>query len=279
MIELGDYQVLPLADRPFRLDAGSMLGALPRPLWPREVAVDSANRMELATRPMLVSRGTIRVLVDTGLGTKHSAKVRGHLAIPEGPGLLARLEEAGVHPDSISVVAMTHLHMDHAGYLTRRDERGRLVPTFPRARVVVQRGEWEEATAPEGGGRGWYVTDDLLPLAEAGRVELLDGPAEILPGLFLEPTGGHTRHHQLVRVAAGGRTLVYPADILPTRHHLHLRTIMAYDDHAADTHARKRELLERAAAEGWLVAFDHDPDLAVARVEPARGGFRAVPVT
>lgn len=271
MVRLGPLTVSVLPGGSFALDGGAMFGVVPRVLWEKTAPPDARNRVRLAANVTLVEAGGRRVLVDTGLGDKWTDRERETFAIERGPGLLDALREAGASPEDVDFVVNTHLHFDHAGGNTRL-AGGRPVPAFPRARYVVQRGEWEDAHAGHERSRASYRAENYDPLADAGQLELIEGERELVPGVRAVPVGGHTRHHQMVVVEGGGRTLVVPTDLVPTTSHLPLPWVMAYDLHPYDTVEAKRRLLARAAAEGWLVVFYHDPRTAIGRV--AREGDR-----
>src|SRR5690606_6782424 len=140
----------------------------------------------------------------------------------------ACLAEAGVRVDDVSHVILTHLHLDHAGGATRR-VGDQLVPSFPNARYFVQRGEWDVANHPDQRSSPSYRPDDFRPLMEHGVLELLDGEGEILPGVSVRKTPGHTLHHQSVRIADGDRVLWYLGDIFPTSRHLKPNYVMGFD--------------------------------------------------
>jgi glyoxylase-like metal-dependent hydrolase (beta-lactamase superfamily II) len=186
--------------------------------------------------------------------------------------LLGGLRACGLGPEDIDVVVNTHLHFDHSGGNTRL-EGGRLVPTFPRARYVVQRGEWDDATHPHERNRASYRADDFVPVADAGQLDLIDGEAVLAPGVRAVRVGGHTTHHQMVVVESGGETLVVPTDLLPTASHLPLPFVMGYDLFPVATLEAKRKLLESAAEGGWRILFYHDARTPLGRVRRDGEGY------
>jgi glyoxylase-like metal-dependent hydrolase (beta-lactamase superfamily II) len=179
--------------------------------------------------------------------------------------VLPSLAALGLGPQDIDVVVNTHLHFDHAGGNTRV-EGGRTLPTFPRARYVVQLGEWEDATRPHERNRASYQERDFVPLAEARLLDTVQGEVELLPGVRVVPVGGHTAYHQMVLVESRGETLAIPTDVLPTASHLPLPYITGYDLFPLGSLEAKRRLLARACDEGWSLLFYHDPRVAVARI-------------
>jgi len=262
---VGDARVTVLHDGTIALDGGAMFGVVPRVVWEKRDPPDERNRVTLGLNVALIESGGKRVLVDTGMGERWSEKEVRMYRIDRSTTLLGGLRARGLGPEDIDVVVNTHLHFDHAGGNTRV-EGGRVVPAFPRARYVVQRGEWDDATHPHERSRASYRADDFVPVAEAGQLDLIDGEAEVAPGVRAVRVGGHTTHHQMVVVESGGETLVVPTDLLPTASHLPLPFVMGYDLFPVATLEAKRKLLDAAVEGGWRILFYHDPRTPVGRV-------------
>jgi len=275
-VKIGDLDVEIVSGGAFKLDGGGMFGVVPRPLWSRSFTPDDLGRIQLDTNCLLVRTGDELVLVDTGNGSKMGEKERGIFDLAAGDPLLQNLAQRGVRPEAVTVVLLTHLHMDHAGGASRVSG-DLVVPSFPNAEVVVQRQEWEDALHNHSHMRTSYRLENLRPLQESGRLRLLDGDAEVAPGVSVQVTGGHTRAHQAVFVRGGGQTLFYPADICPTAAHLRPAYNMGYDMAPYETMTVKAELLDRAVREEWLVVFDHDPSAGPVRVVREGEQLRAVP--
>ncbi len=265
MIPIGDIRVHVLSDGRFRLDGGAMFGVVPRVVWEKTDPADEKNRVDLALNVALIEAGGKRILVDTGMGDKWGEKERGIYALDRSTHLLASLRAIGLGPEDIDVVINTHLHFDHAGGNTRNLD-GRVVPTFPKARYVVQLGEWEDATRPHERNRASYLEENYVPLAAARQLDTVQGELELAPGVRVMPVGGHTAYHQMVVVESRGETLAIPTDIVPTASHLPLPFIMGYDLFPLGTLETKRRLLARALDEQWSLLFYHDPRVAVAKI-------------
>jgi glyoxylase-like metal-dependent hydrolase (beta-lactamase superfamily II) len=257
VIELGDVTVHLLNDGRFALDGGAMYGVVPRALWEKHDPPDEKNRVTLGLNIALVLTGGKKVLVDAGIGDKWSDKERAIYRIERTRTLLDSLRELGYGPEDIDVVVNTHLHFDHAGgNTTLRD--GKVVPTFPKARYVVQMGEWEDATHPNERNRASYLEPNFVPLAESRQLETVQGQAEVAPGVHVVPVGGHTAYHQMVIVEGGRQALVIPTDLVPTASHLPLPYIMGYDLFPVGTLEAKRRVLKDAAERGSTLLFYHD---------------------
>ncbi len=269
---LGDVRIRFYCGGRLSLDGGAMFGIIPKPLWSRAVRCDERNRIPLATTCLLVETAGRRVLIETGVGAKYDAKDRDIFALSDS-WLLDSLAADGVAVDSIDTVILTHLHFDHAGGVSRLDANGGVVPTFPAARFVVQRGEWEDAVTGHFVMTGTYRRENLEPLERSGRLERIDGEAEIAPGVSVLPLPGHTRHQQGVLIRGGGRALLQPADLLPTAAHVGLRWNMAYDLLPYENMRTKSRMLEAAQAGDWTIVTAQDPDWQTWRVQRTDKGF------
>lgn len=276
-MQFGDYRVEVVPDAEFRLDGGAMFGVVPRSLWQKVSPPDAENRVRLNTNCLYVEGAGERVLVETGMGDKWSPRQAEMYGLRRERTLSeSLLAHAGCAAEDVTVVVNTHLHFDHAGGNTRLDDEGRATPTFPNARYLVSRAEYEHAESPHERDRASYLPENWRPLAESGQLELKPADYEVLPGLRLETVPGHSRTMQCVRFERGGRKLFSFADLVPTRAHVPLAWIMGYDLYPVETLEAKRRLLPQAAREGWLCLFYHDPEAPVCRVVEEDGKLRAV---
>lgn len=272
-MRVGPYEIEIFSDGIFRLDGGSMFGVVPKVLWSKTKPADDLNRVAMDMNCLLIrdDAGHV-VIVETGAGPKLTEKQQRNYGIDTPPALLSELARRGVRPEDVTLVVNTHLHFDHAGGNTRRDG-DKIVPTFPRAAYTFQRLEWHDAMHANERTRGSYLEDDYAPLDATGKIEMVDGDAEVLPGLWLERVQGHTRGTQTVRITDGRATLWFSSDFMPDRHHLPLPWIPAFDLFPLDTLEAKRVLLPRAANESWTVAFTHDLP-RFGRVSSVEGRYR-----
>ncbi len=266
-MNLGAWQLDTVSGGTFQLDGGTMFGVVPKPLWEKFHAPDERNRIPSGTNCVLARNGTHTVLVDTGYGGKLSDRERKIYDIQPGEPLLDNLASLGVAPEEVDTVVLSHLHFDHAGGATRYDEHGELTPTFPKARYVVQQREWEDAMSCASELRGAYPMDNLAPLEEADQLDLIDGDTEILPGLRSRVTGGHTAGHQAFFFLSQKQVAIYLGDLCPMASHTPALWCMAYDTFPLTTRRQKPIVLGEAADQGWLVLWDHDPDMVACRLE------------
>jgi glyoxylase-like metal-dependent hydrolase (beta-lactamase superfamily II) len=276
-MHFGDIEVRYLDGGNFWLDGGAMFGVVPKVVWDKKSSPDERNRIRLRANSLLVRAHGKTIVIETGNGTKWDPKQRAIYNVQEGDPLVDSLAEHGVQRVEVDLVINTHLHFDHAGGNTRI-ENGRAVPTFPRARYVLQRGELTHASAPTERDRASYFPENFQPVTEAGLWNLVEGNTEILPGISVAGIPGHNANIQAVILSGGGKTLAFVADLLPTRHHIPLPWIMAYDLYPLQTLETKRKWLPRMAKENWIVVFGHDPDVAGATLHERDGKIEFEPV-
>ena len=274
-VTLGNLQLTSLNAGPFRLDGGAMFGVVTRPLWEKKARPDDRHRILLAMRPLVVEGDWGRLIIDCGAGDKLSAKHADIFGLDRARDVGDALAGAGLAADSIDVVLATHLHFDHIGGATTRNEAGSLVPRFPRATHAIRRGEWEDATHPHERNRASYMADDFVPLAAAGLVSFHDGDQEIKPGVRVVRSGGHTMHHQIVLIESGGRTAVFPADLISTTAHVDDAWILGFDLYPMDTFLFKQRFVREAIDREYLIFFEHDPLVSAGYIRE-QGGKRYV---
>jgi glyoxylase-like metal-dependent hydrolase (beta-lactamase superfamily II) len=276
-MHFGEIEVLPLDGGNFYLDGGAMFGVVPKTLWEKKAPADDRNRIRLAANSLLVRAANKNILVETGNGTKWDPKLRNIYGIQGGDPLRDSLARLGVAPEKVDMVINTHLHFDHAGGNTRVAD-GRDVPTFPTAQYVVQCAELEHAMNPTERERASYVADRFAPVSEAGQWRLVDGDVEIVPGISVVRIPGHNADIQAVKISGGNRTVIFVADMLPTRHHLPLAWMPGYDLYPLQTLETKRKRIAEIVAQGWIVAFGHDPDFPTATLHERNGKIEFEPV-
>jgi glyoxylase-like metal-dependent hydrolase (beta-lactamase superfamily II) len=276
--KVGSLNVHAIQAGGLRLDGGAMFGVVPKPLWERQIPADDRNRIALGMRCLLVDHPSGLVLIDSGLGNKENEKFLDIYGIENaGRGGRTALEDGlaslGVRPEDISLVINTHLHFDHGGGNTYRDEAGVVRPSFPRARYIVQRGEFDYATHTNERTAASYFNPNFVPLRDAGVLDLIEGEREIVQGIRVIASPGHVPFHQSVVIESGGETALFLADVMPTSAHVPLPWIMGYDVEPLVTLETKRSMLGHAARNGWLVIFEHDAAVASGRLVADGKGF------
>ena len=274
-MQFGNYRVEVIPDCEFRLDGGAMFGVVPRNLWSKVCPPDEQNRIRMNMNCLFIEAGDERILIDSGIGDKLTAKHRAMYGIDRRRSLGDSLRAiAGLAPEEITIVVNTHLHFDHAGGNTMFDPWGKAVASFPNARYFASRAEYEHAQAPTERDRASYLPDNWQPLMESGQLELKPANYEVVPGLRMETHAGHNRSMQCARLERDGQTLFAFADLVPTRAHLPFAWVMGYDLYPVETLDAKKKLLPQAARENWTCLFYHDPDVALGRIVEEAGKLR-----
>jgi glyoxylase-like metal-dependent hydrolase (beta-lactamase superfamily II) len=281
-LSIGAFQAHAVPTGLFGLDGGAMFGTVPRVLWEKSNPPDSQNRIAMEARALLLQSKDRRVLIDTGIGAdfvekygeKLGPKFAEMYAMDHGAtSLRSSLKKLGLTPDDITDVILTHLHFDHAGAATSSID-GKLVPTFKNATYYVQRANLETARTPNRRERASYYAANFEPLLEAGVLKILDGPVQdLIPGISVGVSDGHTTGQQYVRISDGKTTLYYCGDVIPTSSHVRLPWVMGYDLRPLDLIEEKAKLLEQAVRESAYLFFEHDPYLDVTQVIADRGDY------
>jgi glyoxylase-like metal-dependent hydrolase (beta-lactamase superfamily II) len=255
----------------FRSDAGALLGVVPRLMWNDLVIdeIDALHRILQALNCLLIETPAGRVLVETGIGDRISERGR-QMRDYCGPWIVPALEAAGFAPESVDAVAVSHLHYDHAGGVLRTDGTA----AFPRARFIAQLAEWEIALGENPRLVAGYDQPELRLFRDLGLRGAVQGEAEILPGVSVVPTGGHSGGHQGVLVRGRDRTVAFFGDLCMRPWNASPKWVTAYDDFPLDSVAVKGELFARAADEGWTVVLSHEPWHPVGRLARDRDRFR-----
>ncbi len=272
--KLGNFDLWILSDGELWLDGGSMFGIVPKSLWSKLAAPDEQNRIRLGLNPLLVRMGERFALIETGIDRKPDDKFRRIYGLSETNPLLDQLAILGVGPQDISLVVHTHLHFDHAGLNTRLVE-GRLVPTFPKARHIVQKQELEDALHPHERSQASYRAENVELLVEQGRFEVVEGEAEVLPGLRVLPAPGHTLGMQVVELASEGQRLAYTGDLVALRAQTPLLYIPAFDLYPMTTLETRKKMYQRWIEGGYLLCYTHEPGHPLGRLVRGEKGYQA----
>ncbi len=272
-MKLGAFEIYPLTDGMLRLDGGAMFGVVPKTVWEKHHPADSQNRIQLELGVLLIKAQGKNILVDTGIGNKCSDKFNKIYGVERRPSIEESLLKCGLSADDIDLVINTHFHFDHAGGNTRLDDNGQIHPTFSKASYFIQKGEWEAAKAPNERTKASYLLENYEVLTDQACLNLLEGDSEILKGISVIRTPGHTAHHQAVLIESQGQKAVFLGDLIPTASHIPLPYIMGYDLFPLTTLETKRTLLEQAFEEHWLLIFQHDPKVRMGYLKQVENRF------
>jgi len=273
-MRVGEWNIRTLLAGKFGLDGGAMFGVVPRTMWAKALPPDDFNRVPMVMRLMLVEGHGRTILVDVGAGAGHSSKNREIYAFEDTDHLLELVRGAGVEPSAITDVMLTHLHFDHGAGIVEPDGEGwRLL--FPKARHHVQRSQWTHALHPNPRDRASYYEERLRVMEQEGVLHLHEGPWTLAPGFQLLVFDGHTPGQQLPLITGGDTSVFFCGDLIPTHHHIPTPYVMSYDLFPVTVMAEKTATLERAAAENWVLLFEHDAHLDACRI--VKDGKRFAP--
>lgn len=261
--QVGDIEIAVICDGYIKLDAGAVMGLIPRVMWEPVIGrenIDAEHRMRLSLNCMVVRSRDAVLLVDTGMGNKVQGTTRERGFPGEYGQLLQGLDALGLRPADITAVANTHLHADHCGWNTVAGPDGAFVPTFPNARYFIQAGEYEVARHPNERTRGTYFAENFEPLEATGQLELVEGETELIPGVRFWPTPGHTADHASIALTSNGQTAIYTGDLV--HHAVQVERpawIPAFDILPLVSLETKKMLAERALRENALLICVHNP--------------------
>ncbi len=260
----------------FKLDGGAMFGVVPKSLWNKANPADENNMCSWAMRCLLIEHGNYRILVDNGMGDKQDAKFFSHYYLHGNDSLRRSLAAHGFTPEDITDVFLTHLHFDHCGGSIRRDDQGALVPAFPKAIYWSNAAHWSSALAPNEREKASFLKENILPMEEHGLLRFVDAAdgEEWLPDIRIRQVNGHTDAMMLPQIRYNDITILYCADLIPSVHHVALPWVMAYDMRPLETLKEKRSLLQEAAANNWVLYFEHDPHIECCTVVQTERGIR-----
>lgn len=267
----------------FKLDGGAMFGVVPKTIWNKTNPADENNLCTLAMRCLLVEDEDRLILIDTGIGNKQSEKFFSYYYLHGEDSLERSLEKAGFSPDDITDVFLTHLHLDHAGGAVKR-ENGVLTPAFKNAVYWTNRKHWNWATDPNDRERASFLSENILPLQEAGCLKFIDeegnlidrgsGRAQLTENFLVRFVGGHTESMMLPELHYNDRTIVFVADLLPTTGHIPVPYVAGYDVFPLRSIDEKKAFLEEAEQNNYILFMEHDPLVECCTVKRTEKGIR-----
>ena len=256
-VQVGDFRIVALSDVNFALDGGAMFGVVPRVMWQRLTPVNDDHTIPLATNPFLIEGNGVRIVIEPGMGQRwgERQKTMFHIDHSGGFELSESLRAAGVQPEEVTHCLMTHCHFDHIGAACDADGE----PVFANAQHWTPKIEKEATLAAAHLRKASYRLEDLQPLMDADLLHTFQGQHEIVPGVTMIELKGHSEGVSIVKIESQGQVAVFWSDVVPTRNHVHLPFIMAYDLNAGDSWEVRNEWIPRAAEEGWTALLYHDP--------------------
>jgi glyoxylase-like metal-dependent hydrolase (beta-lactamase superfamily II) len=265
--KLGDFDLLWLNGGAFELDGGTMFGVVPRVLWEKKYPPVEDNYIPLTAWPILVRTPTALLLIESGLGNKLTDKQKKIYRVRKEWSVIGDLKQLGINREDIDFVVLTHFDFDHAGGVVMQEEVGSLGLTFPKAKHILQKKEWEDALNPNIRtiNTYWPVNNELM--RNSRNLQLVEGRHEVVPGVTVIHTAGHNGGHQVVELTSQGRKALHLGDLLPTHAHANPLWVMAYDNFPMDAIRQKELWMGRGLAEQAWFTFYHDPFMQACRYD------------
>lgn len=276
-LHLGPFEIFTIEAGRFLLDGGAMFGVVPKTLWSRQIPADDKNRIEMAMRLMLIqSRESGKIyLIDNGSGDKFNEKMSSIYGLDyDHSNLISSLNSCGFKPEDITDIIFSHLHFDHCGGTTTYDQDGNLKEVFPKALYHVNERHWKTANYPNEREKASFFPENINPIKESGRLNLVKDHHEFEPGLKTIPMNGHSEGQQLPVITDGSTTIVYVADLLPTFAHVPLPWVMGYDMKPIQTLNEKALFLRKASEENWYLYMEHDATHEVITIRNVNGKYQ-----
>ncbi len=258
-----------------KLDGGAMFGVVPKVMWSKLYPCDENNLCNWSMRCLLVEDGDRKVLIDCGIGDKQSEKFFSNYYLNGDDSLSGSLAAVGFTMDDITDVILTHLHFDHCGGAVKwNPEHTDLIPAFKNATYWTSRQQWEWATNPNNREKASFLKENILPIQEKGKLNLVENETEILPGISIRLFFGHTEGQAIPMIKCGDKTVVYMADLLPSAAHIPLPYVMSYDTRPLITLEEKEIFMKEAAENGYILFLEHDINNECCTVQLTEKGVR-----
>jgi len=274
-------KLYPIETGNFKLDGGAMFGVVPKSLWQRTNPADSNNMIDIAARSLLIEDGKRLILIDTGVGNKQSEKFFSYYYQWGDHSLDKSLAKNGFHRNDITDVFMTHLHFDHCGgSIEWNKDRTAYQPAFKNASFWTNENHWQWATEPNVREKASFLKENLLPMQESGQLKFISRTdssyvknSEL--GFDILFVDGHTEKMMIPHINYKGKTLVFMADLVPTTGHIPVPFVMGYDTRPLLTMNEKAAFLESAAAQDYLLFFEHDAHNEICNLQKTEKGIRS----
>ncbi len=273
-MKFGKYQLDVVSDGKFRLDGGAMFGVVPKVIWNGLTPADEFNRILLATDCLLIRSDKRVILCESGIGDRWTKKEMNIYDIQrEGRGIISGLDKLGISPDTVTDVIPSHLHFDHAGFLTMKEDSGKLKAVFPNARHHIQKKHLEWALNSSKKDRASFRSDDFMPLKELELIDFHEGKYTLFDDFEFFTSNGHTPFQQHLKLKSEGKYIVFCGDLIPTAKHVKLAYNMGYDNYPVENICEKEKLLSEIADTGSMLYFYHDPEIKLVTVRKNHKGY------
>lgn len=268
-------RIYPIETGNFKLDGGAMFGVVPKSIWEKTNPPDHNNMISMALRCMLIEDKNRLILIDTGIGSKQSARFFGYYYLYGDFSLDLSLAKLGFHRNDITDVVLTHLHFDHCGGCIQWNSKKTGYETaFINAKFWSNQNHWEWAINPNPREKASFLKENIQPIKESGQLNFIENSGINQLGFEVLFVNGHTEKQMLPKISYQGKTLVFMADLLPTIGHIPLPYVMGYDTRPLLTIKEKEQFLNLAADKEYILFLEHDAQTELCTVQHTEKGVR-----
>lgn len=268
-------RIYPIETGNFKLDGGAMFGVVPKSIWEKTNPADHNNMISMALRCMLIEDKNRLILIDTGIGSKQSARFFGYYYLYGDFSLDSSLAKLGFHRNDITDVVLTHLHFDHCGGCIQWNSKKTGYETaFINAKFWSNQNHWEWAINPNPREKASFLKENIQPIKKSGQLNFVEDSGINQLGFEVLFVNGHTEKQMLPKINYQGKTLVFMADLLPTTGHIPLPYVMGYDTRPLLTIKEKEQFLNLAADKEYILFLEHDAQTELCTVQRTEKGVR-----
>jgi len=268
-------KIYPILTGNLKLDGGAMFGVVPKVIWNKLYPADENNLCNWAMRCLLIVDGDRKILIDSGVGDKQDDKFFGHYHLNGSDTLEKSLAKLGYTVDDITDNILTHLHFDHVGGSIKYNKEGELEPTFKNATYWVSQAQWDWATKPNRREKASFLSENIIPMMEKGKLELIKKEGEILPNITARIYNGHTDGQIIPHIEYKGKTIAFMGDLLPSTAHIPMPYVMSYDTRPLLTLEDKKKFYSEAIENDYILFFEHDLYNECCNLQETPKGVRA----
>ncbi|MGW9985080.1 YtnP family quorum-quenching lactonase [Staphylococcus cohnii] len=262
-MKLGNFKIHYLNGGITNIDGGAMFGVVPKVLWTKKYELSEDNRIPLPTHPILIQTEEFNFIIDTGIGyQKLTEKERKIFGVHYESNIEEELKLFNLTTNDIDYVLMSHLHFDHASGLT--DSEGRAV--FKNAIHIIQQDEWQEFISPNIRSKSTYWQKNNGDFSN--KLLLFENEIEIVKGINMYHTGGHSYGHSIITIESEGEKAVHMGDIFPTVAHKNPLWVTAYDDYPMQSIREKERMISRFILENYWFLYYHDVNYFAVKFNP-----------